>query len=64
MKINNVLPEETIYVGDSLTDIKTAQNAGIDCIFVNWLKADISALLAENNVRFVANIPEDILTFL
>ena len=63
MKINNVLPEETIYVGDSLTDIKTAQNAGIDCIFVNWLKADISALLAENNVRFVANIPEDILTF-
>mgnify|MGYP004645179711 CR=1 FL=1 len=64
MKINNVLPEETIYVGDSLTDIKTAQNAGIDCIFVNWIKADVSAFLAENNVRFVANVPEDILAFL
>lgn len=64
MKINNVLPEEAIYVGDSLTDIKTAQNAGIDCVFVNWLNADISALLEENNVRFVANVPEDILAFL
>lgn len=64
MKINNVLPKETIYVGDSLTDIKTAQNAEIDCIFVNWLKADISDLLSENNVRFVANVPEDILAFL
>lgn len=64
MKINKVLPEETIYVGDSLTDIKTAQNAGIDCVFVNWLNADISTLLAENNLRFVANVPEDILAFL
>lgn len=64
MKINNVLPEETIYVGDSLTDVKTAQNAGIDCIFVNWLNKDLSTFLAENNVRFVANVPEDILAFL
>ncbi|MBQ2652718.1 MAG: HAD family hydrolase [Methanobrevibacter sp.] len=32
----NISKEETIYVGDSLTDIKTAQNAGIDCILVSW----------------------------
>jgi phosphoglycolate phosphatase len=28
--------DETIYIGDSITDIKTAQNAGIDCIIVEW----------------------------
>ncbi len=27
---------EVIYIGDSSTDIKTAQNAGIDCILVKW----------------------------
>ena len=64
MKINNVLPQETIYVGDSITDIYTAKNAGIDCIFVNWLQADISNLLKENHVSFVANTPADILNFL
>lgn len=64
MRINNVLPDETIFVGDSLTDIKTAQNAGVDCIFVNWVQADINQLLAENDVPFVANVPDDILKFL
>lgn len=28
--------EDTIYIGDSLTDIKTAENADIDCILVSW----------------------------
>lgn len=32
----NVKPEETIYIGDSITDIKTAQNANIDCVLVDW----------------------------
>ena len=32
----NVAKDDTIYVGDSITDIKTAQNAGIDCILVSW----------------------------
>lgn len=27
---------EAIYIGDSITDIKTAENAGIDCILVRW----------------------------
>lgn len=31
-----VTKDETIYVGDSITDIKTAQNAEIDCILVSW----------------------------
>lgn len=61
---NKVSPSETIYVGDSITDIQTSQNAKIDCIFVNWLNADINNLTSENNVKFVANTPSDIFNFL
>ena len=28
--------DDAIYIGDSSTDILTAQNAGIDCIIVKW----------------------------
>lgn len=27
---------DAIYIGDSITDIMTAENAGIDCIIVKW----------------------------
>lgn len=36
MKEVNINPDETIYIGDSITDIETAKNAGIDCIIVKW----------------------------
>lgn len=32
----NVDLDEAVYIGDSITDIKTAQNAGIDCVVVKW----------------------------
>ena len=28
--------DEALYIGDSKTDIATAQNAGIDCVIVKW----------------------------
>lgn len=28
--------DEAIYIGDSITDIETARNAGIDCVIVKW----------------------------
>jgi len=31
--------EESIYIGDSGTDIKTAENADIDCVLVDWGQA-------------------------
>lgn len=40
--VNNIIrkagvaKEETVYIGDSSTDIKTAKNAGIDCVIVRW----------------------------
>lgn len=64
MRINGALPQETIYVGDSITDITTAKNAGVDCVLVNWLNADVTKLVDENNVKFVANKPADIFKFL
>ena len=33
---SGVSRDETLYIGDSITDIKTAQNAEIDCIIVKW----------------------------
>lgn len=33
---SGVNPEETVYIGDSITDIKTAENAKIDCVIVKW----------------------------
>lgn len=32
----NISKEDAIYIGDSSTDIKTAKNAGIDCVIVKW----------------------------
>ena len=64
MRMNHVLPKDTIYVGDSITDIETAKNAGIDFVFVNWLNADVTNFLIKNNVKFVANSPDDIFKFL
>lgn len=36
LKKANVTKEESVYIGDSATDIQTAKNAGIDCILVTW----------------------------
>lgn len=36
VKMADVSLDETIYIGDSNTDILTAKNAGIDCLVVSW----------------------------
>ena len=36
MEALNVLPEETIYIGDSGVDLETARNAGTDAAWVSW----------------------------
>lgn len=36
MEKASVLPSESVYVGDGLTDVLTSENAGIDCIYVTW----------------------------
>lgn len=36
IKNSSVGLDETLYIGDSGTDIQTAKNAGVDCIVVRW----------------------------
>lgn len=36
LKSENLEKEEAVYIGDGLSDVKTAENAGIDAIFVEW----------------------------
>ena len=36
MRLLQVLPEETLYAGDSEVDHRTAENAGIECALVTW----------------------------
>ena len=36
MEALDITEEESVYIGDSDVDVQTAQNAGIDGIFVDW----------------------------
>lgn len=52
--------EKTLYIGDSDVDIKTAQNAGIDCISVSWGFRDVSELIKAGATTIV-NTPKELL---
>ena len=36
MELLGVSRERTLYVGDSEVDVRTAENAGVDCVAVTW----------------------------
>lgn len=63
LKLHNVSKEETVYIGDGLTDIETARNALVDCVFVTWGQGK-KKLSSDKRVSFVANSPTDILSFI
>lgn len=51
--------EETVYVGDSDVDVQTAENAGIDGVFVAWgFKGE--AFLKEAGANVIVTRPEEI----
>ncbi len=50
--------EDIFYVGDSQTDIDTAMNAGIKCIYVTW---GYSKMIPTENVYKIINHPENLL---
>lgn len=39
-------PEDTVYIGDSEVDVRTAKNAGIGCVCVDWGFRDREVLVA------------------
>lgn len=63
MRILEVGKNETVYVGDSDVDIKTAKNAGIPCISVTWGFRDRNFLL-NSGAQNLADKPEEILKYL
>ena len=50
--------DDAIYVGDSITDIKTAQNAGIDCVLVSWGYGRKDAYESEYPLKTVDDVRE------
>ncbi|MBE6541223.1 MAG: HAD family hydrolase [Ruminococcaceae bacterium] len=50
--------KDCVYIGDSEVDVKTAKNAGIDCISVLWGFRDRDVLEREGAKRFAENADE------
>lgn len=55
----NINKHDAVYIGDSDVDIKTAQNAGIDCISVLWGFRD-KDFLSKNGARAFARSAEEL----
>lgn len=50
--------DETVYIGDSITDIKTAQNAGIDCVVVKWGYGDENVYNQEYPLKVISDFSQ------
>lgn len=59
MENYGVRPEEAVYVGDTIVDVETAFNAGIDCIWVTWGQG--AGLENDSRIKAVASSPDDLL---
>ncbi|MCQ2520304.1 MAG: HAD family hydrolase [Lachnospiraceae bacterium] len=55
--------EKVVYIGDSDVDIKTAENAGVDCIAVSWGFRD-KAFLQEHGASTIIDNPKQLLELL
>ncbi len=51
---------ETVYIGDSEVDIKTAENSGTDSIIVDWGFRD-RELLINSGAKVIASAPKEVL---
>jgi len=59
IRLLGVSREESVYVGDSDVDVKTAQNAGIDGVFVTWGFKD-AEFLKESGANVIVTRPEEL----
>ncbi|WP_147678543.1 HAD family hydrolase [Algibacter pacificus] len=62
-KTLHVLPEETIYVGDTGIDIQTAKNANMLPVGVTWGFRDKNELI-EHGAKHILNHPLDLISIL
>lgn len=63
MRILSAEKHETVYIGDSEVDIKTAENAGLDCISVLWGFRDEKELV-KNGSKVLVKTPEELAEYL
>ena len=63
LKCANLEKEDAVYIGDGLSDVKTAENAGIDAVFVEWGQGKEED---KNNsaVKFIAKEVEEIYKYI
>jgi phosphoglycolate phosphatase len=59
----NTKVEDMIFIGDTATDMKTAKNAGMIAVGVEWGFRGVEELL-ENGADFIVKTPQDILKLL
>ena len=50
---------ETVYIGDSEVDVKTAKNAGVDAVLVSWGFRSRKALLA-SGAKVIVDAPKEL----
>ena len=60
LRLTGAGKEETLYVGDSVVDIETAKNAGLECVCVGWGFQSEAQLRAAGAGRVVFT-PDDII---
>ena len=64
--LNNmgVNKEESLYIGDSMVDIKTAKNAKVDLVCVGWGFKTKQDLLKEDKDVKIVETPDEILEYI
>lgn len=50
--------EETVFIGDSITDIKTAKNGEIDCVLVSWGYGEKDAFESDYPIKIIDDMHE------
>ncbi len=58
LKQLGIQKSEAVYIGDSEVDIKTASNAGMDCIIVDWGFRERQYLVSCGADKIVSNVEE------
>ena len=56
-------PKQTISVGDSETDVRTAKNAGLPCIGVTWGFRS-RQVLRDEGADYLIDTPKELLTLI
>lgn len=59
----NLEKQDAVYIGDTISDVKTAENAGIDAVFVEWGQGKEEDKNSDA-VKLIVNKTEDIYNFI